>query len=96
MSYQRPVCSSPLKARWAIDCGADAVIGHHPHVLQALEIHRERPIFYSVGNFAFGSGMAQDLPLEFINPAAHGVDREGEPLGGRAETRADCGSRPSG
>src|SRR5262249_25105863 len=44
------------KARWAIECGADAVIGHHPHVLQAFEIHRDRPIFYSVGNFAFGSG----------------------------------------
>jgi len=44
------------KARFAIDCGADAVIGHHPHVLQPVEIYRGRPIFYSVGNFAFGSG----------------------------------------
>jgi poly-gamma-glutamate capsule biosynthesis protein CapA/YwtB (metallophosphatase superfamily) len=44
------------KARFAVDCGADAVVGHHPHVLQPVEIYRGRPIFYSVGNFAFGSG----------------------------------------
>jgi len=44
------------KARFAVDCGADAVLGHHPHVLQPFEIYRGRPIFYSVGNFAFGSG----------------------------------------
>jgi hypothetical protein len=44
------------KARFAVDCGADAVIGHHPHVVQPMEVHRGCPIFYSVGNFAFGSG----------------------------------------
>jgi len=44
------------KARFAVDCGADAVVGHHPHVLQPLEIHRGCQIFYSVGNLALGSG----------------------------------------
>ena len=44
------------KARWAIDCGADVVVGHHPHVLQPIEVYRGCPIYYSVGNFAFGSG----------------------------------------
>ena len=29
---------------------------HHPHVIGPCEIYRGRPIFYSVGNFAFGSG----------------------------------------
>jgi poly-gamma-glutamate capsule biosynthesis protein CapA/YwtB (metallophosphatase superfamily) len=43
------------KARLAIDCGADAVVGHHPHIIQAFEIYRERPILYSIGNFTFGS-----------------------------------------
>lgn len=37
-----------------IDAGADVIIGHHPHVLQSVEIYRERPIFYSLGNFLFG------------------------------------------
>ncbi|MFH0905554.1 MAG: CapA family protein, partial [bacterium] len=36
-----------------IDAGADAVIGHHPHVPQKIEIYNGRPIFYSLGNFAF-------------------------------------------
>ncbi|ANA39074.1 MULTISPECIES: CapA family protein [Geobacter] len=42
-------------AHRAIDAGADVVIGHHPHVLQGIEIYRGKPIFYSLGNFAFGS-----------------------------------------
>lgn len=51
-----PADDDRAKARFAIDCGADAVIGHHAHVLQAFEIYRDRPIFYGLGNFAFGSG----------------------------------------
>lgn len=47
------------KAHLAVDLGADAVIGHHPHIFQPFEIHRGRPIFYSVGNFAFGSGYSR-------------------------------------
>lgn len=50
-----PFPDDRAKARFAIDCGADVVIGHHPHVIQPMEIHRGRPIAYSLGNFAFGS-----------------------------------------
>jgi poly-gamma-glutamate synthesis protein (capsule biosynthesis protein) len=39
----------------AIDAGADAVIGHGTHIMGPIETYRSRPIFYSVGNFAFGS-----------------------------------------
>ncbi len=48
-------------AHLAIDHGADIVLGHHPHVLQGVELYRPRPfaryglIAYSLGNFAFGS-----------------------------------------
>lgn len=38
-------------ARLIIDAGADAVIGGHPHVTQDVEIHRGKPVIYSVGNF---------------------------------------------
>ncbi len=56
VAYDRtPSEDDRWKARLAIDCGADAVIGSHPHVVQPFEIHRNRPIFYSLGNFAFGS-----------------------------------------
>ena len=41
-------------ARFLIDAGADAVAGHHPHVVQGIEIYKGRPIFYSLGNCVFG------------------------------------------
>ncbi len=37
-----------------IDAGADAVIGHHPHVLQGIERYGKGVIVYSLGNFLFG------------------------------------------
>jgi hypothetical protein len=40
-------------ARLAVDLGADCVVGHHPHVVQPVEIHRGKPIFYSLGNLLF-------------------------------------------
>src|SRR6266705_118232 len=52
----KPSSDDRAKAHFAVDCGADAVVGHHPHIVQPFEIYRGRPIFYSVGNFAFGSG----------------------------------------
>jgi len=39
----------------AIDAGAAAVIGHHPHIVQSVERYRDGVILYSLGNFAFGS-----------------------------------------
>jgi poly-gamma-glutamate capsule biosynthesis protein CapA/YwtB (metallophosphatase superfamily) len=55
--YERqPSSSDQAKARLAVDYGADVVIGHHPHIVQPAELYRGRPIFYSVGNFAFGTG----------------------------------------
>ena len=34
-----------------IDMGAHAVLGHGPHLLRPLEIYKNRPIFYSLGDF---------------------------------------------
>ena len=44
-----------LLGRAAIDSGASAVLGHHPHILQAVERYRDGVILYSLGNFVFGS-----------------------------------------
>ncbi len=41
-------------ARALIDAGADAVVGHHPHVLQGIERYGRGVIAYSLGNFVFG------------------------------------------
>jgi poly-gamma-glutamate synthesis protein (capsule biosynthesis protein) len=39
--------------RFAADSGADLVFGHHPHLLQGIDVHNGRAIFYSLGNFTF-------------------------------------------
>jgi len=36
-----------------IEAGAEAIVGHHPHVVQNIEIYKSKPIFYSLGNFIF-------------------------------------------
>jgi hypothetical protein len=41
-------------AHAAIDAGAAAVIGSHPHVLQGMELYKNAPVVYSLGNFVFG------------------------------------------
>ena len=42
-------------ARKLIDAGADVIWGHHPHILQQVQFYNGKPIFYSTGNFTFGS-----------------------------------------
>jgi hypothetical protein len=52
--------------RWAraiIDAGADAVIGHGPHVLRGMEFYQDRLIAYSLGNFATYRGFNLSGPL---------------------------------
>ncbi len=39
----------------SIDAGATIVLGHHPHVLQGLEVYKGGLIAYSLGNFIFGN-----------------------------------------
>ncbi len=43
-----------------IDAGADVIIGHHPHVVQGMEIYQGKPIFYSLGNFIFDQYFSKD------------------------------------
>lgn len=42
-------------ARNIIDMGADVIWGHHPHILQIVQFYKGKPIFFSTGNFTFGS-----------------------------------------
>ncbi len=41
-------------AHMIIDAGADAVIGHHPHIPQSVEVYKGKPVFYSLGNVIGG------------------------------------------
>lgn len=40
--------------QYAIDNGAELVIGHHPHVIQGIEQYNGKYIVYSLANFVFG------------------------------------------
>jgi poly-gamma-glutamate capsule biosynthesis protein CapA/YwtB (metallophosphatase superfamily) len=40
-------------AHAAIDAGADVVAGHGPHLTLGIEIYKDRPILYSLGNLIF-------------------------------------------
>ncbi len=47
--YERQV------AKAAVDAGADVVVGHHAHILQGMEVYKDRPIFHGLGNFAIST-----------------------------------------
>ncbi|MCI2252832.1 CapA family protein [Domibacillus sp. PGB-M46] len=49
-----PEESQKTLARFAVDAGADLVVGHHPHVVQGIEEYNGKFIVYSLGNFMFG------------------------------------------
>ena len=46
-------------AHLLIDTGADVIMGHHPHVVQGMEMYKGKPIFYSLGNFFFTTSRAE-------------------------------------
>ncbi len=52
--YQRVVDpAQPDAAQALLEAGADLIVGHHPHVVQPLEIHQRQVVAYSLGNFVF-------------------------------------------
>jgi poly-gamma-glutamate synthesis protein (capsule biosynthesis protein) len=60
-------------ARSCIEAGADAVLGHGPHVPRGIEIHQDRPIFYSLGNFFFQNETVENLPSDFYEKYGMGL-----------------------
>ncbi|MRG95468.1 CapA family protein [Polyangium spumosum] len=45
-----PLPRTRALAEAVIDAGADAFLGHHPHVVQGVTFHAGKPIVYSLGN----------------------------------------------
>lgn len=54
-------------AHRCIDAGAHAVIGHGPHLLRPIEIYKNRPIFYSLGDFVIHNECIPYAPEEMYN-----------------------------
>lgn len=46
-----PMPAHRLLAKKMIDEGAYCIIGHHPHCVQGIELYKEHPIVYSLGNW---------------------------------------------
>jgi poly-gamma-glutamate synthesis protein (capsule biosynthesis protein) len=51
-------------AHACIDAGADAFFGTGPHLLRAIEVYQDKPIFYSLGNFLFQFETVKQIPAE--------------------------------
>lgn len=49
-------------AHAAIDEGADIFIGHGPHITRGIQIYKNKPILYSLGNFIFQNDTVQWQP----------------------------------
>jgi poly-gamma-glutamate synthesis protein (capsule biosynthesis protein) len=63
--YQHEMNNNQIElAHKLIDAGADMVIGHHPHVVGGIEIYKNKPIFYSLGNFVFDQYFSTDTQDE--------------------------------
>ena len=48
-------------AETLVQAGADLIIGHHPHVVQGIEIIDGTPVFYSLGNFIFDQYFSNEV-----------------------------------
>ncbi len=48
-----PTAKQQKLGRAAIDAGADMVIGNHPHWVGAMEVYKNKPIWYALGNLVF-------------------------------------------
>jgi poly-gamma-glutamate synthesis protein (capsule biosynthesis protein) len=56
------------------DWGADAVIGHGPHLLRAIEVYKDKPIFYSLGDFLIQLYDVAFAPEDFYSQ--YGMDSD--------------------
>ena len=59
-------------AHTCIDLGAHAIIGHGPHLLRPIEVYKDCPIFYSLGDFILQLYNVEAAPDDFY--AKHGMN----------------------
>src|SRR5690606_31988145 len=60
-------------AKELIDIGADAIIGHHSHIIQGIELYQGKPIIYGLGNFYLPKFTYNGYYLDFPSSANLGL-----------------------
>ena len=60
------------QARWLVEHGADLIVGHHPHVVQAPACVEGRPVFFSLGNHLFDQKYAETKDGLIADCSVHG------------------------
>jgi hypothetical protein len=63
--FQYPSSTQVEVAHKLVDAGANFVIGHHPHVIQGIEMYNGALIAYSLGNFFFPPVRANTGRLQY-------------------------------
>ena len=96
-----PSSTQRIVAQQLLDAGADAVIGHHPHVLQPVEFSGGRLVAFSLGNFVWEprqglSGETGVLQVDFDGDQVvgwtfhpHLLDADGVPVPADSGTRVE-------
>ncbi len=70
-------------AHAVLDYGADIIVGHHPHVLQGIEVRDGKTICYSIGNFVFGGNAKVRAPYTAMFQFTLSFSETGDYLGHR-------------
>ena len=60
--------------RKCIDAGADTVVISGPHILRGVEIYKDKPIFYSLGDFVMQNETIEPIPYDFLEPYGLGTN----------------------
>ena len=73
-------------SRRCIDAGADAILGHGPHEVHGIEIYKNKPIFYSIGNFLFETETVSVQPYDaYVNKKMSPETKVGEFMSARSK-----------
>lgn len=91
--YANPPMFMEELARSCVDAGADVILGHGPHELRGIEIYKNKPIFYSLGNFIFETETVSKQPAEAYKNKGFAPDTK---VGAYMDERSNHGTRGYG
>ncbi len=73
-----PYSYQQVYAKSFIDAGADIIVGHHPHIIQGIEVYKGKLIAYSLGNFMYSGFVFSYDSASMILRVSFGKNDSGE------------------